>query len=714
MRFRDDRRAAALQVGAILLFGFVIILMSIWQAQVVPEENAKVEFEHYSAAQTDMMQLRSDYIDAAESGTKRSATVELGTGYPTRVAFVNAPPPQGRLYTTMPANGTITASGFDVASVCGAGSPVRTRSVRLDTEYSYLADSETPPYIYENTVLYRQTRDGGVLYESDQALVRGSTITLYPFADNVSLSGQRAATLDFSGTGTSGTSVTGAVSITLPTDLTADQWAALLNDNPNFESATQVAPQRVRIELADASWTVRCAGVSAGAAGGAAGAGDTNTPTPTPTPTPSNDLDGDKAFADADDDLQRDPGETTYNAGQLTDFDKPVNLVIPSGVGGGTLSRPKVSIRANKITSRVDMEARNNPVTLQTNYNGPVDVNGTTIDAPKVEIAANEISATGATFTASNDKVTLTTSNNGPINIDGISIDAPGLDVTANGIAAAESSITTTNDKVTLTTNNNGPVDLTKATVDVPSLDVTANEITATGSSITATNGKVTITTNNNGPVNLSKATVDVPSLDVTANEVAATGSSITADNGKVTITTNNNGPVNLSKATVDVPSLDVTANGITATGSDITADNGKVTLSSNVGPVDIRDSDIEVPSFDVTAGRITATDADLTTTNDGVELDASGSAPLDAAGIRIDAAGTVLLASGGDTYINDSVSQQASITAGGSATADHRTGSATLYVDGVEIRDADSKLVYSPNGVTVDGTPSAGRVSKN
>jgi hypothetical protein len=207
---------------------------------------------------------------------------------------------------------------------------------------------------------------------------------------------------------------------------------------------------------------------------------------------------------------------------------------------------------------------------------------------------------------------------------------------------------------------------------------------------------------------------VDVPSLDVTANEVAATGSSITATNGKVTITTNNNGPVNLSKATVDVPSLDVTANGITATGSDITADNGKVTLSSNVGPVDIRDSDIEVPSFDVTASRITATDADLTTTNDRVELDASGSAPLDAAGIRIDAAGTVLLASGGDTYINDSVSQQASITAGGSATADHRTGAATLYVDGVEIRDADSKLVYSPNGVTVDGTPSAGRVSKN
>ena len=626
MRFRDDRRAAALQVGAILLFGFVIILMSIWQAQVVPEENAKVEFEHYSAAQTDMMQLRSDYIDAAESGTKRSATVELGTGYPTRVAFVNAPPPQGRLYTTMPANGTITASGFDVASVCGAGSPVRTRSVRLDTEYSYLADSETPPYIYENTVLYRQTRDGGVLYESDQALVRGSTITLYPFADNVSRSGQRAATLDFSGTGTSGTSVTGAVSITLPTDLTADQWAALLNDNPNFESATQVAPQRVRIELADASWTVRCAGVSAGAAGGAAGAGDTNTPTP--TPAPSNDLDGDKAFADADDDLQRDPGETTYNAGQLTDFDKPVNLVVPSGVGGGTLSRPKVSIRANKITSRVDMEARNGPVTLQTNYNGPVDVNGTTIDAPKVEIAANEISATGATFTASNDEVTLTTSNNGPINIDGTSIDAPGLDVTANGIAAAESSITTTD--------------------------------------------------------------------------------------GKVTITTNNNGPVNLSKATVDVPSLDVTANGITATGSDITAAEGKVTLSSNVGPVDISDSDIEVPSFDVTAGKITATDADLTTTNDRVELDASGSAPLDAAGIRIDAAGTVLLASGGDTYINDSVSQQASITAGGSATADHRTGAATLYVDGVEIRDADSKLVYSPNGVTVDGTPSAGRVSKN
>jgi hypothetical protein len=37
MRFRDDRRAVALQVGAILLLGFLVIGLALYQATVVPD-----------------------------------------------------------------------------------------------------------------------------------------------------------------------------------------------------------------------------------------------------------------------------------------------------------------------------------------------------------------------------------------------------------------------------------------------------------------------------------------------------------------------------------------------------------------------------------------------------------------------------------------------------------------------------------------------------
>lgn len=168
----EDRRAVAQQIGFILLFGIAVVALSIWQAQVVPAENSEVEFDHYREVQEDMLELRSDFIDAAETGTARSTTVELGTRYPTRIFFVNGPPPQGSIQTETLSNGTITADGFEVPRVCGLNGTVETRSLVLNADYNQLAESKTPPCRYENTVLYRQASDGGALFESNQTLTR--------------------------------------------------------------------------------------------------------------------------------------------------------------------------------------------------------------------------------------------------------------------------------------------------------------------------------------------------------------------------------------------------------------------------------------------------------------------------------------------------------------------------------------------------------------
>jgi len=261
--FSEDERAVSELIGFIILFGFLIILISVWQAQVVPAENSKTEFKHYVGVQEDMSQLRSDYIDAAETGTTRSTTVKLGTSYPTRILFVNGPPPQGRLHTEMPSNGTITANEFSVSRVCGLNSPVKTRSITFNTKYNYFSDSEAPPYIFENTVVYTQTPDGNVIFKSDQLLVQGSTLNLYPLTSNMSHSGSGGVSVDFKSAETGEIEVSGSISVTLPTTLSDKQWEELLKDQPNFDSAQQVGSQRVKIILSDTSWTVQCAAVGA-------------------------------------------------------------------------------------------------------------------------------------------------------------------------------------------------------------------------------------------------------------------------------------------------------------------------------------------------------------------------------------------------------------------------------------------------------------------
>ena len=67
--------------------------MSLWQVQVVPAENTNAEFEHYTDAQEEMLQLRSGFLNAVGSGATRSVTIQLRMRYPSRIFFVNNLPP---------------------------------------------------------------------------------------------------------------------------------------------------------------------------------------------------------------------------------------------------------------------------------------------------------------------------------------------------------------------------------------------------------------------------------------------------------------------------------------------------------------------------------------------------------------------------------------------------------------------------------------------
>ena len=64
MSFRGDERGAAIQVGAVIMFGFVVVALASWQAQVVPQQNADVEYTHSQRVQDDMQDVRNGVVSA--------------------------------------------------------------------------------------------------------------------------------------------------------------------------------------------------------------------------------------------------------------------------------------------------------------------------------------------------------------------------------------------------------------------------------------------------------------------------------------------------------------------------------------------------------------------------------------------------------------------------------------------------------------------------
>ncbi|WP_144901293.1 translocation/assembly module TamB domain-containing protein [Halobellus captivus] len=145
------------------------------------------------------------------------------------------------------------------------------------------------------------------------------------------------------------------------------------------------------------------------------------------------------AYADDNDNLEYDDGEETYSAGALVDFNENVNLVIPGPAGSGELEAESFDIRANKITSMIDLVADDGDVDLRANGNGPntITVNGTTISSEDGDVTFNaeSISAVNTAFSADDGDISLIANGNGHnmIDIDGATLSTEEGDITLNG-----------------------------------------------------------------------------------------------------------------------------------------------------------------------------------------------------------------------------------------------------------------------------------------
>ncbi|KAB1193497.1 hypothetical protein GJR96_08590 [Haloferax sp. MBLA0076] len=246
MTFRGDERAVTVQVGAVLLFGIIVISMSMYQASVVPNQNEQVEFQHNQDVHDDFVSLRGTLIESAAESTTRPATVTLGTRYPSRALFVNPGPVTGTLETRT--LGIVAISNVSTSEdetddyVTDDALSFTTNSVEYRPSYNVLQNS--PSTVYENTVAYNRFENGYNGTLTEQTLVDGRSISLVLVSGNYSENGVGTATFDARAVSPAlrTVSVTNNssdrnVTITVPTKLSTADWESILDESGELDGS---------------------------------------------------------------------------------------------------------------------------------------------------------------------------------------------------------------------------------------------------------------------------------------------------------------------------------------------------------------------------------------------------------------------------------------------------------------------------------------------
>jgi hypothetical protein len=244
MTFRGDDRGASVQIGAVLLFAILILAVSLWQAQVVPQQNASVEYTHNQRVVDDMKDVRSVMVSAPGERTLRSVSVDMAPAYPPRSVFVNPGPPSGTLRTVGTGNASLNVTVDnataldDEADDLWDGTPRAYNTGGMAYEPGYNVYTSAPDTVYENTVLYNVQDGGTVVNVSGQNVVDGRTITLVVLNGSLSRTTSDAYSVDFEALSTSDTTLTvtnatgdGNVTVSFASRRGAGWWTAALAES---------------------------------------------------------------------------------------------------------------------------------------------------------------------------------------------------------------------------------------------------------------------------------------------------------------------------------------------------------------------------------------------------------------------------------------------------------------------------------------------------
>ncbi|WP_435175313.1 Ig-like domain-containing protein [Halorussus sp. AFM4] len=281
MRLRTDDRGVTVQVGTVLLFAVVVVLLSTYQASVVPQQNEQVEFDHNQRVQGQLQDLRDELLRTAATGSGGSSSVALGTRYPVRAVFVNPAPPSGTLSTTSAADIVVkNAKATGETGDYWTGDDRTFATKGLTYEPNYHVYQNPPTTVYRNSVLYNRFENGARLTVAGQQVVEGDSITLVTLDGSLSKSSSGTASVNVEAVSTATRTITvrnenpgESVTVVVPTVLSAGKWEQLLadeldpdsNDPERYVSAVENAGAgAVRIAFEPGTYELRLAKVGVG------------------------------------------------------------------------------------------------------------------------------------------------------------------------------------------------------------------------------------------------------------------------------------------------------------------------------------------------------------------------------------------------------------------------------------------------------------------
>jgi len=211
MNFEEDERAQSVLVGAILLFAILIVAFSSYQAFVVPNQNAEVEFNHNDEVQTDIQDLRNSLLDIRSVQSTngeydvisehRPVRVRLGTQYPPRLIALNPPPASGTI-ESVDATAPLRIENAEASGGPFESDPSALLDSDLETAFlsyrsSYTEYRDPPDTVLEHSLLYNEFQDTEIPVRQ-QTMIRPETnrLNIVLFEGDVSRSGAQAVTLD--------------------------------------------------------------------------------------------------------------------------------------------------------------------------------------------------------------------------------------------------------------------------------------------------------------------------------------------------------------------------------------------------------------------------------------------------------------------------------------------------------------------------------------
>ena len=316
MNFSRDRRGQSVVIGTVIIFGFLIAALSLYQVQVVPQQNGQVEFQHSEQVRNDLVDLRAGILQAGSTERDQYETVRLGTEYPPRLLGINPPAPAGTLRTSDSHPINITYANNDTLI-----ESIPTRFIEYRSGYNEIDRSST---WIDSSVLYVDARDDGdgVAIIEEQELVVNDTLRIVAVQNEFQTSRTGRVSLELylkenldESTNLSG--FDGPVNVSIPTRLDDDYWSESIQsgsvtynrvNTSAFPNANDpyVSALELQVDSLD-NVTVNSVGVQSEPSGGAVKA---NVGPADETDQTNNNSDTNMLY----------PSSGTANTGSLSDF----------------------------------------------------------------------------------------------------------------------------------------------------------------------------------------------------------------------------------------------------------------------------------------------------------------------------------------------------------------------------------------------------------